>query len=129
MKRHQRSSSGIKAGAPPQPNTNTGIKAGAPPGGPKSWRKLNPLAGQSWWYALGMVVFVGAAAAGVVYLPQYLWPEKKANGDDRDYDPDKFPAPKLNDAKAPGSAPAGMAWIPGGEFYMGVNREKIPEGI
>jgi sulfatase modifying factor 1 len=75
------------------------------------------------------VVFVGAAAAGVVYLPQYLWPGKQANDDEREFDPDKFPAPKLNEAKAPGSAPGGMVWIPGGEFYMGVNREKVPEGI
>src|ERR1700687_4478895 len=99
----------------PQPNTNQGIRAGAPPPPGKKTpdrlppgKKYGPLTLQSWWYALGMVVFVGAAAAGVVYLPDYLLPEKKEKLDDREYDPEKFPAPKLNAHKAPGSAPEGM---------------------
>ncbi len=39
------------------------------------------------------------------------------------------PAPKLNKAKVPGPAPAGMVWIPGGEFYMGVDADKLPESF
>ncbi len=30
-------------------------------------------------------------------------------------------APKLNDSRPPGPAPAGMAWVPGGWFWMGDN--------
>src|SRR6516164_3255141 len=33
--------------------------------------------------------------------------------------------PKLNGSKPPGPAPAGMVWVPGGEFYMGIAKEQI----
>jgi formylglycine-generating enzyme len=33
--------------------------------------------------------------------------------------PDESYVPKLNDPAPPGPAPEGMAWIPGGEFWMG----------
>jgi len=38
----------------------------------------------------------------------------------------EFREPKLNPAKAPSSAPEGMVWVPGGEFYMG--SEEMHEG-
>ena len=33
--------------------------------------------------------------------------------------------PKINDTKPPGPAPAGMAWIPGGQFWMGSDDERM----
>jgi sulfatase modifying factor 1 len=33
--------------------------------------------------------------------------------------PDESYAPKINDRPPPGPAPAGMVWVPGGEFWMG----------
>jgi len=36
-------------------------------------------------------------------------------------------APQINDAKAPAAAPTGMAWIPGGNFWMGTNEPHMPD--
>jgi formylglycine-generating enzyme required for sulfatase activity len=58
---------------------------------------------------------VGLAALGLGYGGlTYLRPGTK----DPDLEP-KYEAPPLNPAKAPGPAPEGMVWIPGGEFSMG----------
>jgi formylglycine-generating enzyme len=35
--------------------------------------------------------------------------------------------PKLNDSKPPGPAPAGMTWIPGGQFWMGVTEDHMAD--
>ena len=35
--------------------------------------------------------------------------------------------PKINDSKPPGPAPAGMTWIPGGQFWMGSNDERMAD--
>jgi len=35
--------------------------------------------------------------------------------------------PKLNDGKPPGSAPTGMVWIPGGEFWMGTLEDRMTD--
>ncbi|HEX3315103.1 MAG TPA: formylglycine-generating enzyme family protein [Gemmataceae bacterium] len=39
-----------------------------------------------------------------------------------------LPAPTLRPNVPPGPAPAGMVWIPGGEFYMGVGDVEDPSG-
>ena len=39
-----------------------------------------------------------------------------------------LPAPTLRSNTPPGPAPAGMVWIPGGEFYMGVGDHEDPTG-
>src|SRR5262245_6539107 len=35
--------------------------------------------------------------------------------------------PKLNPLKPPGPAPEGMVWVAGGEFWMGIDIEQVPE--
>jgi len=35
--------------------------------------------------------------------------------------------PKINDTKPPESAPVGMSWIPGGQFWMGTTEEHMPD--
>jgi sulfatase modifying factor 1 len=35
--------------------------------------------------------------------------------------------PKLNDRQAPGPAPEGMTWIPGGEFWMGSQEDRMTD--
>jgi sulfatase modifying factor 1 len=35
--------------------------------------------------------------------------------------------PKINDSRPPGSAPEGMAWIPGGEFWMGSAEDRMTD--
>jgi formylglycine-generating enzyme len=35
--------------------------------------------------------------------------------------------PKINSSKPPGPAPAGMTWIPGGEFWMGTQDDHMPD--
>ncbi|HXG12683.1 MAG TPA: formylglycine-generating enzyme family protein [Gemmataceae bacterium] len=46
-------------------------------------------------------------------------------------DPDALPAqtnpPPLNKAEAPGEAPEGMVWVPGGWFWMGSEHEAFPD--
>jgi formylglycine-generating enzyme required for sulfatase activity len=39
-----------------------------------------------------------------------------------------LPAPKLRPNTPPGPVPAGMVWVPGGEFYMGVGDVDDPSG-
>jgi formylglycine-generating enzyme required for sulfatase activity len=36
---------------------------------------------------------------------------------------------KLNPATPPGPAPDGMAWVPGGEFYMGIAKKQLPQKL
>ena len=36
-------------------------------------------------------------------------------------------SPKINESKPPGPAPDGMAWIPGGQFWMGVEDDHMPD--
>ncbi len=61
--------------------------------------------GWLWLVALGVVVVGVFAAAFLKSGPQ----EAKADG------------PLLNDSPPPAKVPAGMAWVPGGSFWMGDN--------
>ena len=38
-------------------------------------------------------------------------------------------APRINGAPAPAAAPAGMAWVPGGEFWMGCEDCGMPDAL
>src|SRR6185369_8606528 len=38
-------------------------------------------------------------------------------------------APILNPATAPGPAPSGMVWVPGGEFWMGCEECGMPDAL
>ena len=35
--------------------------------------------------------------------------------------------PKINDSRPPGTAPRGMVWIPGGQFWMGAQDDHMPD--
>jgi formylglycine-generating enzyme required for sulfatase activity len=35
--------------------------------------------------------------------------------------------PRINDPRPPGAAPDGMAWVPGGEFWMGTQEERMTD--
>jgi len=60
-------------------------------------------------------LFATAAAAALVW---FLWPEKpELVIDERPHS--SFTATIENQTPPPGAAPAGMVWIPGGEFSMG----------
>jgi len=62
---------------------------------------------------------------GTLYGDQLLNPtwwrggKKKTN-------PFELREPKLNANNPPGKAPDGMVWVPGGEFYMGVDPDTFP---
>jgi sulfatase modifying factor 1 len=63
---------------------------------------------------VGILIAVAAIGAGVYLACRSASPA----GDSRDKSR-YVRQPKLNPSTPPGPAPAGMAWIPGGEFYMG----------
>src|SRR5690242_19385329 len=56
------------------------------------------------WTVLGVAFVVGVFVLG-------FWPVEESAAKNR--------APKLNASAAPGKAPEGMAWVPGGWFWMG----------
>ena len=68
-----------------------------------------------------IAVVVTIVAVGTIYSERLLHPfgrKKLASGKEL-----VFREPKLNSSDAPGPAPDGMVWIPGGEFYMGSELE------
>src|SRR5688500_3738069 len=66
-------------------------------------------------------VLIGLVIGGVLYGDLILHGPRKAHGRDIE-----FRDPILNPNTPPGPAPEGMVWIPGGEFYMGVDYETFP---
>jgi formylglycine-generating enzyme len=58
---------------------------------------------------LGMAAQASPAAASTTAITQTAW------------------IPKINSTKPPGPAPAGMTWIPGGEFWMGTQDDHMPD--
>ncbi len=65
-----------------------------------------------------LLVVVGLAVAAYKLWPQYSF----------DSNFDEPNAPQVNAKDAPGSAPEGMVWIPGGYFYRGIRATDFQEG-
>ncbi|MCI0684626.1 MAG: formylglycine-generating enzyme family protein [Gemmataceae bacterium] len=74
-----------------------------------------------WLKLAALVVVPVGLLVGASYLWDFLWPSG-AGARDRERTP-----PKLNAATPPGEAPAGMVWVPGGEFWMGANEDVFAE--
>jgi len=79
------------------------------------------------WLALGLIVIAaGAVLAVKVARPRSVEPgatrsSSMTTTDATSAGANKFAATVSNSTNAPGAAPEGMAWIPGGEFSMGAN--------
>ena len=103
-------------------NKQTGITKNVPRARPQLSQDVAKKSNYLFW--LGLVGII-AGLGGATYL---LWPTP--GGAEVDETP-----PKLNASNAPGAAPPGMVWVPGGEFYMGgeapmhngqISRECLP---
>jgi formylglycine-generating enzyme required for sulfatase activity len=72
----------------------------------------------------GIVLAVAALVVLGTMYRHVLWPTAGAFAFDRPLDdPDDPTEPRLNPRDPPGPAPEGMAWVPGGEFWMGGPRD------
>jgi sulfatase modifying factor 1 len=91
-------------------NKSTGITSKLPRGNPPPINKPDTKK-YGFLFYLGCAAILGLLGAGT-YL---LWPmPRKHFGDVADPTP-----PKINSNTPPGLTPAGMVWVPGGEFWMG----------
>jgi formylglycine-generating enzyme required for sulfatase activity len=76
-----------------------------------------------------IAMIAGGITVGVVLLllgtsyRDILWPSRAARAAEQEEDSDDPTPPRLNERTAPGPAPDGMVWIPGGEFWMGGPRD------
>jgi sulfatase modifying factor 1 len=94
------------------------IKAGAPKATSK---QLASQTRRSAWFAYSAVATLVAVVIGGLFAWSYFFPPGSLDLDVRR-------PPKLNAATPPGPAPQGMVWVPGGEFYMGIDEDIVPDG-
>lgn len=70
---------------------------------------------QGWLIAAGLVLLVA-----IVFAPRFFPATPDTSPDAATLTPASN-SPEINDAPAPEPAPAGMAWVPGGSYWMGDN--------
>jgi formylglycine-generating enzyme len=78
----------------------------------------------------GIALVIGVSAGGIIYadkIKEFFYPSARSRAALLDVEADDGSPLKLNAATPPGPAPDGMAWIPGGEFYMGTDDDNFPD--
>lgn len=80
------------------------------------------------WIGGGIALLVGVIAGLAVYgdqIDRLIYPGKIKLASGKEIDDVE---PKINENNRPkGDAPDGMVWIPGGQFYMGIDDDAFPD--
>lgn len=102
-----------------------------------------PHAGKSLWWKLGLLAVVAACVVGAIYA--FNANRRQTSGgvdhgggrhaghhttaEQTVPDAESAAAARINSAPAPGPAPEGMVWVPGGTFWMGCENCEMPDAL